>query len=71
MVQAGVSVLSSASQILLNKRIRDMEQHWNDKIRVLTKSNNRFRRCKFSDFESRVVSFILMLLVNVRLHKHI
>lgn len=45
MVQAGVSVLSSASQLLLNKRLKDMEHHWERKIAKLKKSNRRFRRC--------------------------
>ena len=49
-VNAGVSVLNSASHILLNKRIRKLETHWDKRIKDLTKTNTKFKRCKFFFF---------------------
>ena len=51
-VNAGVSVLNSASHILLNKRIRKLETHWDKRIKDLTKTNAKFKRCKFFFIDS-------------------
>jgi len=44
MVKAGVSVLNSASQVLLNRRLRSMNTTWNDKLDNLKRSNKRLRK---------------------------
>ncbi|XP_066920302.1 uncharacterized protein [Clytia hemisphaerica] len=44
-VNAGVSVLNTASHILLNKRIKKLENHWDRRIRELTRANTNFKRC--------------------------
>ena len=50
MVQAGVSVLSSVSEILLNRRLRVIETHWGTELSKVKKSNVRTKKCKSIDF---------------------
>ena len=48
MVQAGVSVLNSASQVLLSKRLREITDHWGSELSKMKRSNKRVKKCKNS-----------------------
>ena len=48
MVQAGVSVLNSASQVLLSKRLREITDHWGSELSKMKRSNKRIKKCKNS-----------------------
>ena len=51
MVQAGVSVLNSASQVLLSKRLRKITDHWGSELSKIKKSNKRIKKCRYSSSE--------------------
>lgn len=61
-VQAGVSVLNSASQLLLNKHIKRLENHWDRRIKNLQKTNTKFKRCIIS---SGLVVFFVSVLTGI------